>query len=76
MLVREYIEQREADTLSRFATLSRDSRGREHPLEPCPLRTDFVRDRDRNFALQVLSPAQAQGRRCFLRRRAITIARA
>ena len=47
MLVREYIEQREADTLSRFATLSRDSRGREHPLEPCPLRTDFVRDRDR-----------------------------
>ena len=47
MLVREYIEQREADTLSRFATLSRDTSGREHPLEPCPLRTDFVRDRDR-----------------------------
>lgn len=47
MNCREYIEQRESETLSRFAMLSRNSRGREHPLEPCTLRTDFIRDRDR-----------------------------
>ena len=47
MNCREYNEQRESETLSRLAMLSRNSRGREHPLEPCTLRTDFIRDRDR-----------------------------
>ena len=33
--------------LSKYATLSTDTRGREFPVEPCPLRTEFQRDRDR-----------------------------
>ncbi len=45
--MREHVEQLEADTLSPYATLSRNTRGREKPIDPCPLRTDFQRDRDR-----------------------------
>ncbi|MBO7390114.1 MAG: hypothetical protein J6U39_01595, partial [Clostridia bacterium] len=33
--------------LSKYATLSSDTRGREIPTPPCPLRTEFQRDRDR-----------------------------
>jgi len=33
--------------LSRWAQRSADSRGREYPEEPCPLRTPYQRDRDR-----------------------------
>lgn len=33
--------------LSKYATLSSATRGREIPVEPCPLRTEFQRDRDR-----------------------------
>lgn len=33
--------------LSPYAMLSENTRGREYPVEPCPLRTDFQRDRDR-----------------------------
>ncbi|MCH5278311.1 MAG: deoxyguanosinetriphosphate triphosphohydrolase [Christensenellaceae bacterium] len=44
---RQIIEQREAETLSPYAQLSSNTRGRVRPLEPCPVRTDFVRDRDR-----------------------------
>lgn len=47
MNVREMIEKREEETLSPYATLSKNSKGREHPLEKCDLRTDFLRDRDR-----------------------------
>lgn len=47
MNCREQMERREAETLSRFATLSKNSRGREHALEPCTIRTEFIRDRDR-----------------------------
>lgn len=47
MSVREMIERREEETLSPFATLSKDSKGRQQPLEKCDLRTDFLRDRDR-----------------------------
>ena len=47
MTGREYAEQLEADTLSPYAALSRNSRGREHPITPCALRTEFIRDRDR-----------------------------
>lgn len=45
--MREHVEQLEADTLSPYATLSKNTLGRERPIEPCPLRTDFQRDRDR-----------------------------
>lgn len=44
---REHCEQIEAQTLSPFAMLSVNSAGREHPILPCPVRTVFVRDRDR-----------------------------
>ena len=44
--VRRRIEERE-EALSPHAARSRNSRGREVPEEPCPLRTEFQRDRDR-----------------------------
>lgn len=47
MTVREMIEQREKDTLSPFACLSCNTRGREKPYTPCDLRSEFQRDRDR-----------------------------
>lgn len=40
-------EELEKQLLSPFATLSVNTRGREIPMEKCPLRTEFVRDRDR-----------------------------
>ena len=44
---REIIEKRERATLSPYAKLSSETLGRAKPIEPCPVRTDFVRDRDR-----------------------------
>ena len=45
--LRALVEQQERETLSQYAKLSSETRGREAPLEPCPIRTEFVRDRDR-----------------------------
>lgn len=39
--------QRERETLSEFAALCENSRGRQYVEEECPLRTAFQRDRDR-----------------------------
>ncbi|MBQ8892809.1 MAG: deoxyguanosinetriphosphate triphosphohydrolase [Clostridia bacterium] len=47
MNYREQQEEFEAQQLSSFACLARNSRGRAEPAEPCPLRTCFTRDRDR-----------------------------
>lgn len=47
MLIREQTEKIEAQTLSPFAKLSSESRGRTREIEPCPMRTCFQRDRDR-----------------------------
>ncbi|HOP71814.1 deoxyguanosinetriphosphate triphosphohydrolase [Thermoclostridium caenicola] len=47
MSVRTYLEELEEKNLSPYATLSRNSRGRERPEEKCDVRTDFQRDRDR-----------------------------
>ena len=47
MTVRERIENTERQVLSPRATLVAESRGRERPEEPCSIRTDFQRDRDR-----------------------------
>ncbi len=47
MTIREELEQRERTYLSPFAVCSADTKGRERPMEPCPLRTEFQRDRDR-----------------------------
>ncbi|MEA3403441.1 MAG: deoxyguanosinetriphosphate triphosphohydrolase [Armatimonadota bacterium] len=45
--IRERLEQLEREQLSSFATLAAQSRGRERPTEPDPVRTAFQRDRDR-----------------------------
>jgi len=47
MNVREEIESWEEEWLSPYAVRSRDSRGREREEPPDPLRTCFMRDRDR-----------------------------
>lgn len=44
---RQYYERIQAETLSSYAMLSQNSRGRETPITPCEIRTDFIRDRDR-----------------------------
>ncbi len=45
--IREQIEQRERETLSPYAQLAAQSVGRPRPEEPDPVRTCFMRDRDR-----------------------------
>ncbi|MDV6375752.1 deoxyguanosinetriphosphate triphosphohydrolase [Deinococcus arenicola] len=47
MLNRADLEAREAQTLAPYATLSQDSRGREHPEAESKTRTAFQKDRDR-----------------------------
>lgn len=44
---RGIIEMREEATLSPYAMLSSRTMGRQFPIERCPIRTEFVRDRDR-----------------------------
>ena len=47
MNLHQWMDERETLLLSPVATRSSASRGREHPMEPCPLRSEFQRDRDR-----------------------------
>ncbi|MEG0616478.1 MAG: deoxyguanosinetriphosphate triphosphohydrolase, partial [Oscillospiraceae bacterium] len=47
MNVRERTEQIERETLSPYAALSCNTRGRAREEEPCPMRAAFQRDRDR-----------------------------
>ncbi len=47
MTIRERIENEERTTLSAFAKLSAESKGRRNPENPCDIRTVFQRDRDR-----------------------------
>ncbi len=47
MTIREQIYLREAETLSVFATHTRDCKGRSTPIVESELRTEFMRDRDR-----------------------------
>ncbi len=44
---RKIIEEREKHTLSPYAQLVINTKGRSAPITPCPVRTDYVRDRDR-----------------------------
>ena len=44
---RENIEKVERLSLSPWASLSENTKGREVPIEKCPLRTEYMRDRDR-----------------------------
>lgn len=45
--IREYMYARERQTLSEFAFLTENTKGRDFPIPPCPIRTEFGRDRDR-----------------------------
>ncbi|MFH1151099.1 MAG: deoxyguanosinetriphosphate triphosphohydrolase [Actinomycetota bacterium] len=45
--IRKRIEEQERSTLSPRASLALMSRGRARPEEPCSIRTDYQRDRDR-----------------------------
>jgi dGTPase len=47
MTIRERTEQIERETLSPYAALSANTRGRRRPEAPCNVRTDYQRDRDR-----------------------------
>lgn len=47
MTIREQLEQRERETLSPYAMLSSQTRGRERPISGDDIRTQFQRDRDR-----------------------------
>ena len=47
MNTREMLEKREESFLSPFATLSKNTKGRNIPVERCDLRTEFQRDRDK-----------------------------
>jgi len=45
--VRDRFNDYEKQTLSEYACLTSNTRGRERPVEPCQVRTEFQRDRDR-----------------------------
>lgn len=45
--IRKEREALELQTLSPYAVCSTNTRGRKKPMEPCALRTEFQRDRDR-----------------------------
>ena len=47
MTIRESTEQWESDYLSPYASLNKNSRGRERPEPPCDIRPVYQRDRDR-----------------------------
>ncbi len=47
MSIREEYEKRERALISPFGCLSSESRGRIRKEDPCPIRTEFQRDRDR-----------------------------
>lgn len=47
LMIREDLEKFENQYLSSYAQKSAQTRGRMRPIEPCPLRTEYQRDRDR-----------------------------
>ena len=47
MNIRERTEEIERMTLSPFAMLAENTRGRKYPREKCPIRTDYQCDRDK-----------------------------
>jgi len=47
MFIREELEKAEDEQLAPYASRSRDTRGRDYPEEEHPLRSAFIRDRDR-----------------------------
>ncbi len=47
MTVCEMLYERERNTLSKFAFLTENTRGRDYPINKCELRGEYQRDRDR-----------------------------
>ncbi|RJP25098.1 MAG: deoxyguanosinetriphosphate triphosphohydrolase [Candidatus Abyssobacteria bacterium SURF_5] len=47
MIIRKMLEKREHEYLSQRASFSDESRGRARPIDECPYRTSYQRDRDR-----------------------------
>ncbi|MBE5783738.1 MAG: deoxyguanosinetriphosphate triphosphohydrolase [Clostridiales bacterium] len=47
MEIRRELEERERTYLSPYAVCSADTKGRDFPISPCSMRTEFQRDRDR-----------------------------
>ena len=47
MTIRRFLEERERESLSPYATLSENTRGRYAPVSDDDMRTEFQRDRDR-----------------------------
>ena len=45
--IRELFLEREKSALSPYAFLTSNTRGRDYPYTPCPVRTEFQRDRDK-----------------------------
>lgn len=45
--IREHVEENEKKILAPYATFACNSKGRAFPTEPCTIRTEFQRDRDR-----------------------------
>ena len=45
--IRDYMYERERLTLSQYAFHTVNTKGRDIPIPPCPIRTEFGRDRDR-----------------------------
>lgn len=45
--ISEFFIEREKSTLSEYAFLTSNTRGRDYPYTPCNIRTEFQRDRDR-----------------------------
>lgn len=45
--IRDVFLEREKSTLSEYAFLTSNTKGREHPYQPCDIRTEFQRDRDK-----------------------------
>ena len=46
-MIRNLVEEKESQVLSKFAVLSKNTMGRKQPIEKCDVRTAFQRDRDR-----------------------------
>lgn len=60
MTVCELIYERERNTLSEFAFLTENTRGRDYPINKCDLRGEFQRDRDRIIHSKSFRAADAQ----------------
>mgnify|MGYP004696253087 CR=1 FL=1 len=60
MTVREQTEKIERETLSPYATLSENTRGRKKPRQLCDIRTEFQCDRDKIIHSKSLPHYQAR----------------